>query len=49
MTIPTDPGSGQTTVALPFTVGPERFEGEVYSLDVEPYHHNVTNRVIVQK
>jgi hypothetical protein len=48
MTIPTDPGTGQTPAPMPFTLGREPFAGDVYSLDVEPHRHYVSSGAIVQ-
>lgn len=47
MEIPTDPGSGQEPEWLPFTISEEWYTGDVYSLDVERWHHYVSGGAVV--
>ena len=47
MEIPTDPGHGQEPRWSTFTIKNEWFEGPVYSLEVEKWHHYVSGGAIV--
>ncbi len=47
MEIPTDPGYGQEPVWRPFTIARSHYSGQVYSLDVERWHHYVSGGAVV--
>jgi DNA helicase-2/ATP-dependent DNA helicase PcrA len=47
MAIPTDPGRGQEPIWRTPTVRVDRFRGEVFSLDVERWHHYVSGGAVV--
>lgn len=47
MEVPCDPGFGQNPLWLPFTITKDRYVGQVYSLDVERWHHYVSGGTIV--
>jgi hypothetical protein len=47
MKVPTDPGRGQRPEILPMRLEREPFSGDVFSLEVSPYHHYVSGGVVV--
>lgn len=47
MEIPTDPGHGLEPVWLPIDVEVGHYKGEVYSLDVERWHHYVSGGAVI--
>lgn len=47
MEIPTDPGRGQEPAWRAFSIEKEQYEGTVYSLDVERWHHYISGGAIV--
>lgn len=48
MEVPTDPGDSDDPVWQSFEISHEHFEGDVYSLEVPPSHHYVSNGIITQ-
>jgi hypothetical protein len=47
MELPTDPGEGQAPVWRAPSITRERFVGDVYSLDVERWHHYISGGAVV--
>lgn len=47
MEIPTDPGKGQNPEWRQFSISKAPFSGDVYSLDVERWHHYVSGGAVV--